>query len=135
MNRTIQIDDAEWAVLPRVATTAQRLAMAKADDESGDRYRRMYAAQIDSAPSPPACRGEETSDNRIDVFNRAARDLPEGWQVTIFLERDSGSIELTDRDGAITDITGDHAETFSDRIDWAVQHAVGLALAAETDNG
>jgi len=44
---------AGWMLVPTVATTKQRLAMAKADGESGDRYRNMAAAFISAAPVPP----------------------------------------------------------------------------------
>jgi hypothetical protein len=39
-----------WALVPVEATILQRLEMAKADDESGDRYRKMSAAMIQASP-------------------------------------------------------------------------------------
>ena len=39
-----------WALVPVEATILQRLEMAKADDESSDRYRKMSAAMIQASP-------------------------------------------------------------------------------------
>lgn len=41
-----------WKLVPAKVTTIQRLAMAKADDESGDRYRLMGEAMLAAAPDP-----------------------------------------------------------------------------------
>ncbi len=38
-------------------------------------------------------------DQGVDVFNEACRDLPEGWEICIRLEQDSGRVELINPDG------------------------------------
>ncbi len=42
-----------WKLVPATATVEQRLAMAKADGETGDRYRNMARAFLASAPTAP----------------------------------------------------------------------------------
>jgi len=41
-----------WQLVPVKATAAQRLSMAKADCETGDRYRKMADAMLAVAPKP-----------------------------------------------------------------------------------
>jgi len=40
-----------WVLVPKIATSAMRLAMAKADDESVERYGRMARAMLAAAQS------------------------------------------------------------------------------------
>lgn len=58
------------------------------------------------------------------AVNRAARDLPEGWEIRIDLERGAGAVHLTDPEGKETMIDGS-GELFSDQINAAIDAAMG----------
>ena len=58
------------------------------------------------------------------AINRAARDLPEGWEIRIDLERGAGVVHLTDPEGNETMIDGS-GELFSDQINAAIDAARG----------
>lgn len=55
------------------------------------------------------------------AINRAARDLPEGWEIRIDLERHAGVVFLIDPDGNETMSEG--GELFSDQINAAIDAA------------
>ena len=57
------------------------------------------------------------------AINRAARDLPEGWEIRIDLERHAGVVFLIDPDGNETMSEG--GELFSDQINAAIDAARG----------
>ena len=57
------------------------------------------------------------------AINRAARDLPEGWEIRIDLERHAGVVFLVDPDGNETMIENDRP--FSDQINAAIDAAKG----------
>ena len=57
------------------------------------------------------------------AINRAARDLPEGWEIRIYLERYAGVVFLIDPDGNETMSEG--GELFSDQINAAIDAAKG----------
>lgn len=63
---------------------------------------------------------EETSIGK--AVNRAARDLPEGWEIRIDLERHAGVVHLIDPEGNETMIEG-NGELFSDQISAAIDAA------------
>lgn len=82
--------DGVW--VPRVATTAQRLAMAKADDESGDRYRLMAAAMLAAAPQPTRVdKGVEVA--RQPLTYSALEDIARQAHIAFCLDKAS-SFEL-----------------------------------------
>lgn len=57
------------------------------------------------------------------AINRAARDLPEGWEIRIDLERHAGVVFLIDPDGNET--MSENGEFFSDQINAAIDAARG----------
>ena len=57
------------------------------------------------------------------AINRATRDLPEGWEIRIDLERHAGVVSLVDPDGNETMIENDRP--FSDQINAAIDAAKG----------
>ena len=57
------------------------------------------------------------------AINRAARDLPEGWEIRIDLERHAGVVFLIDPDGNET--MSENGELFSDQINAAIDAAKG----------
>lgn len=56
------------------------------------------------------------------AINRAARDLPEGWEIRIDLERYAGAVFLIYPDGNET--MSENAELFSDQINAAIDAAM-----------
>lgn len=88
-----------------------------------------YTIPLYTAPAP-AAQGdaldqgvrEELSIGK--AINRAARDLPEGWEIRIDLERDAGVVHLTDPEGNETMSEG--GELFSDQINAAIELAHGI---------
>lgn len=61
-----------------------------------------------------------------DVFNRAARDLPEGWRIEVCLEKDAGWVILTDAEGEEYDTCNTHP-SMEARIDACVAQARELS--------
>ena len=57
------------------------------------------------------------------AINRAARDLPEGWEIRIYLERYAGVVFLVDPDGNET--MSENDGLFSDQISAAIDAAKG----------
>ena len=66
------------------------------------------------------------------AINRAARDLPEGWEIRIDLERHAGVVHLTDPEGNETMIDGS-GELFSDQINDAIDAALASAAQPAAD--
>ena len=69
---------------------------------------------------------DQTSREELRIgraINRAARDLPEGWEIRIDLERHAGVVFLVDPDGNETMSEG--GELFSDQINAAIDAATG----------
>lgn len=56
------------------------------------------------------------------AIDRAAKLLPEGWEIRIEIERHSGSVILFGPDGERHD--SDHGELFSEQIDSAIEEAL-----------
>lgn len=96
----------------------------------------VLAARIH--PAAPAAQGdaldhgvrEELSIGK--AINRAARDLPEGWEIRIDLERGAGVVHLTDPEGNETMIDGS-GELFSDQINAAIDAALTRAQKDSND--
>ena len=65
------------------------------------------------------------------AINRAARDLPEGWEIRIDLERHAGVVFLIDPDGNETMSEG--GELFSDQINAAIDAALTRAQKDSND--
>ena len=59
-----------------------------------------------------------------DAIQRAAGDLPEGWEIRLCVERDAGWVELYDPDG--NDI--EDFATDAERLDYTVNDALEHAL-------
>ena len=76
------------------------------------------------APHPaPVAQGDAREETNIGkAVNRAARDLPEGWEIRIDLERHAGVVHLIDPEGNETMIEGG-GELFSDQISTAIDAA------------
>jgi hypothetical protein len=68
---------------------------------------------------------------QVDVFNRACRDLPEGWELYVCLESGAGWIEIYNNEGSIVDFDDDHEQTMEQRIDFAVATANKLHSGIE----
>jgi len=75
----------------------------------------------DTTPAPIALNREELSIGK--AINRAAHDLPEGWEIRIDLERHAGVVFLIDPDGNET--MSENGEFFSDQINAAIDAARG----------
>lgn len=60
-----------------------------------------------------------------EAIQRAAGELPEGWAIQLYIERDGGGVELIGPDG-----TEDFA-TNNERLDYAVIDALEAAMAAK----
>jgi hypothetical protein len=62
-----------------------------------------------------------------DLAALAARDLPDGYQISLVVERHSGFIDLS-YDGGTIDYPSDHetiGESFADALAWAMDHPWG----------
>lgn len=105
--------------------------LVKSRDAAGYLHRPLdksahYTIPLYTAPAP-AAQGdaldqgvrEELSIGK--AINRAARDLPEGWEIRIDLERHAGVVFLIDTDGNETMSEG--GELFSDQINAAIDAA------------
>lgn len=60
-----------------------------------------------------------------EAIERAARELPEGWEISIRLERESGTVNLFDTDGSLVQFaTDDYAlsDTINDAVKWAKEN-------------
>lgn len=74
-------------------------------------------------PAAPVAQGDAREETNIGkAVNRAARDLPEGWEIRIDLERHAGVVHLIDPEGNETMIEGG-GELFSDQISTAIDAA------------
>lgn len=60
-----------------------------------------------------------------EAVQRAAGELPEGWAIQLYIERDGGGVELIGPDG-----TEDFA-TNNERLDYTVIDALEAAMAAK----
>lgn len=66
-----------------------------------------------------------TDDEMMNIgkaVNRAAMELPAGWNIRIQLEREAGTVYLSDSDGNETMIDGG-GEPFSEQINSAIDAA------------
>ena len=97
-------------------TADQMRAYADAD-------RAMRAAPAPAAQGDALDQGVREELSIGKAINRAARDLPEGWEIRIDLERGAGVVHLTDPDGNETMSEG--GELFSDQINAAIDAARG----------
>ena len=57
----------------------------------------------------------------IDVFNKAAKELPDGFDIFIQLQRSSGTVRLESPDG--DDLEFCHDGTIEQQILWAIEEA------------
>lgn len=99
--------DAHWELLQQVTAFAAR-AEAERD---------QLRAEVDALRKDAALGS---------VVQRACRDLPEGFIITVWLEKDAGTLELClpDTDAALDDFDGD---TFAEQI----SNAIDAAMAAK----
>ena len=59
----------------------------------------------------------------LEATNQVCRDLPDGWQISIELERNAGSITLTDPGGDEVDFPSNHdvfEQTLRDALEYAI---------------
>ena len=83
-----------------------------------DADRAMRAAPAPAAQGDALDQGVREELSIGKAINRAARDLPEGWEIRIDLERHAGVVFLIDPDGNETMSEG--GELFSDQINAAI---------------
>ena len=88
-----------------------------------DADRAMRAAPAPAAQGDALDQGVREELSIGKAINRAARDLPEGWEVRIDLERHAGVVFLIDPNGNETMSEG--GELFSDQINAAIDAARG----------
>lgn len=88
-----------------------------------DADRAMRAAPAPAAQGDALDQGVREELSIGKAINRAARDLPEGWEIRIDLERHAGVVFLIDPDGNETMSEG--GELFSDQINAAIDAARG----------
>lgn len=98
-------DDSETALYSQTAIDTLRAQLAEAQ-------RNALGSHDVREPTSIGC-----------AVNRAARDLPEGWEIRIDLERGAGAVFLIDPDGNETMSEG--GELFSDQINAAIDAAMG----------
>ena len=67
---------------------------------------------------------------KLDIFNTACRDLPEGYTLNIELEKDSGSISIADPAGIVSDWHEDDL-TFEEQISSAVAWCIAREKPVE----
>lgn len=68
------------------------------------------------------------SDHLHDAIQRAAGELPEGWQIRLSVELGGGGIELIDAQGNEVEFPSNHeslAETVCDALDEALAQQQG----------
>ena len=88
-----------------------------------DADRAMRAAPAPAAQGDALDQGVREELSIGKAINRAARDLPEGWEIRIDLERHAGVVFLIDPNGNETMSEG--GELFSDQINAAIDAAKG----------
>jgi hypothetical protein len=100
---------------------ARMLAVLEAE------IRRLHAELIAAQSAAPVAQRDAREETSIGkAVNRAARDLPEGWEIRIDLERHAGVVHLIDPEGNETMIEGS-GELFSDQISAAIDAASSQA--------
>ena len=62
----------------------------------------------------------------VETLNRMARDLPEGYRISIGVEKDAGWVNLYGPDMQEIEFPS-NMETLAEQIEDAYQHAVDLA--------
>lgn len=77
---------------------------------------------------------ERDAEQRVPLYEaiqKAAGELPQGWELRLCIERYAGWVELYDEDGAqIEDFP-----TNSERLDYTVIDALDAAMAAQAEKG
>jgi len=63
-----------------------------------------------------------------EAIQRAAGELPEGWEIRVCVERHGGGVELIGPEGT------EDFDTNNERIDYTVIDALEAAMAAKADN-
>ena len=86
-----------------------------------DADRAMRAAPAPAAQGDALDQGVREELSIGKAINRAARDLPEGWEIRIDLERHAGVVFLIDPNGNET--MSENGELFSDQINAAIAAA------------
>jgi hypothetical protein len=61
-----------------------------------------------------------------EAANLTAQFLPEGWEVQISMEKDSGTIELYNPEGDLVEFPTAY-ETFADQLNDAIEFAIQLS--------
>lgn len=96
-----------------------------------DADRAMRAAPAPAAQGDALDQGVREELSIGKAINRAARDLPEGWEIRIDLERHAGVVFLIDPNGNETMSEG--GELFSDQINAAIDAALTRAQKDSND--
>lgn len=65
------------------------------------------------------------------IANEVCGALPEGWQISIALERDSGDVDLWDEEGEREEFPTNY-ESLEQQIQDALEHAVERSAAQNT---
>lgn len=89
------------------------------DDQTGDRYRSIGKAAVRASLS------EEEVERFISIgmeIERAAKELPPGFELTITIEKDAGTVSLTDSEGNQFDVEG--GDTFGHTISRGIDQAI-----------
>lgn len=109
--RDCRPDGSESSMIPR--------AMA---EKCHDTFKAAVEGLIAQQAAPVAQRDAREEASIGKAINRAARDLPEGWEIRIDLERHAGTVHLIGPEGSETMIEGG-GELFSDQISAAIDAA------------
>lgn len=124
----------------QIATLIRNLEESSANEGSHDPYCRcvdslrainQLRAALSAQPVPPA--QDAASEQQIDPLQRAARDLPEGFQIVIDLENGAGCITLLGPEGEYAPLENDH-ETFNEAIHAVIDQAIAARAAQEKAN-
>lgn len=108
------------------AVTAERDALKHALDVKEEFYQDALHSHIVLAQQRDQLRAEvERYVPLHEAVQRAAGELPEGWAIQLYIERDGGGVELIGPDG-----TEDFA-TNNERLDYTVIDALEAAMAAK----
>lgn len=63
-----------------------------------------------------------------EVVNKAAKHLPDGWEVRICIEKYAGTVELVDPDGNVTNIEGGNDSGIVGEVNDAICIANGFSI-------
>ena len=66
------------------------------------------------------------------IANQVCGELPEGWQISITLELDSGAVDLWDEEGEREEFPTNY-ESLEQQVQDALEHAVEVAKAGTVE--